>query len=110
MSDIELQRIEDAIVNALTKQSSKKASFLNLENILKLGFTLIMGSLAYAGMSYKIDTAAKDIIEVKQNQKDDKKDSDLQRQHMILDIQTCQTRLSIMETQLQNLKEEQKLK
>ena len=105
--DDKFERIINCINDINTKDPSnytQKRTLFSIEMIVKLGIPLIMGILAYAGMSYKIDNSASNIIEIKQNQKDDKKDSDLQRDAMRLQIQTCETQISVLNQEISDIK------
>ncbi len=67
--------------------------------LLKLGFPLIMGVLAYAGMSNKIDNTSANVVEMKESLKE----SRIQYDALRLQIQTCQTQIAVAQEQIKQL-------
>lgn len=101
MSAEEIKKIED-IVLSITKNRNK-ASLFNIETIIKLGFALIMGSFAYAGMSYKVDSLTNSVGKMEANQAKQIDKDDLRMSTMKIEIQTLETRCAIMEQQLKDM-------
>jgi len=111
MSDLETSKIDEGFekiincikdINARDGNNQKKSLF-NIEMLIKLAVPLIMGVMAYAGMSYKIDNSSENIVEIKQSLKE----SSVQRDVMILQIQTCQTQIAVLNEQVKDLQNNQ---
>ena len=104
------ERLGGIISDAFEKSNSKKESLLTPTFIFKMGLLLIGGVLGYAGISNKVEYASANIIEMKQLQKDEKKESDIKREAMMIQIQTCQTQLIVLKAQVDDMKEIQDAK
>lgn len=104
MSDLELAKLEELITSAI---KGKKTSLFSVETIIKLGFALIMGSFAYAGMSYNVASVSKDVIEIKITQKEQKEKDELKFEALKLQVQTCQVQIAVLNQQMKDLQSNQ---
>jgi hypothetical protein len=81
-----------------------KKPIMSWESLIKLGMYIVLGTLAYANMSAKVEATQTTSNRIESSLAKEQDKWDIQRSEMNLRIQTCQTQIAVLNEQIKDLK------